>query len=111
MHFNGGFIERLVRFLIGLPMATAYAYVRHFDITWAYGLLVMGGAVMATSFFGENGETEHKRRIYRKGGVLVPARLYSHEARAKLMGQSRRLKLELRATGDRRIAAAKSPCF
>jgi hypothetical protein len=111
MHFNGGFIERTVRFLIGLPMATAYAYVRHFDMSWAYGLLVMGGAVMATSFFGENPESEHQKRASRKGGIVVPSLLFSQEARVKLMTQSNQLDAALRARSEGTLPAAKRSCF
>jgi len=49
---NVGWVERSVRLLIGLPMAVSYVYVRHFSMSWSYGLLVVGLMLIATAFWG-----------------------------------------------------------
>jgi hypothetical protein len=46
---NVGWVERTVRFLLGLPTAIAYMYVRHFSTPWADILLVIGLALLATA--------------------------------------------------------------
>jgi hypothetical protein len=47
---NVGWLERTVRLLIGLPTAVSYLYVRHFSITWAYALGLLGIFFLLTAF-------------------------------------------------------------
>jgi len=51
MKCNIGWVEQIVRLLIGLPTAGAYFYVRHFSLLWAVALLVIGVSLMVTAIF------------------------------------------------------------
>ena len=50
---NPGWVERTVRFLIGLPTATAYFYVRHFSMDGAYTFLGLGMLILFTGLLGQ----------------------------------------------------------
>jgi hypothetical protein len=50
-------LETIVRVLIGLPLATAYFYTRHFDTTLAYVFLAAGLMVL-TAALGREFKTE-----------------------------------------------------
>ena len=47
MNTHFGAIESLVRVLVGLPMAVAYFYARHYDSRLAYLFLIVGLALLA----------------------------------------------------------------
>jgi len=51
MRCNVGWVEQVVRFLIGLPTAVSYLYVRHFHPLLSVVLLCTGAALILTAIF------------------------------------------------------------
>jgi len=77
---NGGsprWLMSTVRFLIGLPTATAYFYVRHFSTDWACAFLALGLAIMVTGLLGHDSKAVRKHAAERM--ELAPSPLLSHE--------------------------------
>jgi hypothetical protein len=46
MTANVGWVERVVRILVGLPMAVSFLYVRHYYPGWSFVLLGGGIALL-----------------------------------------------------------------
>ena len=76
---NPGWIERTVRFLIGLPTATAYFYVRHFSMDWAYAYLGFGLVILITGLLGQDPEALQQHAL-EKTGTDVPWANTAHAA-------------------------------
>jgi hypothetical protein len=68
---NLGWLERTVRFLIGLPMATAYFYARHLSMNWAYVWLGIGVAIMMTGLVGHDSHAVYTQEPGKAG--LAPS--------------------------------------
>jgi len=51
MNCNVGWLEQVVRLMIGVPTAGAYFYVRHFSFIWSIVLLVIGVSLLVTAIF------------------------------------------------------------
>lgn len=51
MKCNVGWIDRVVRLLVGLPIAVSYLYIRHFSVGWARAALVLGVWLLITAAF------------------------------------------------------------
>jgi hypothetical protein len=58
VRLSAGWVEQVVRFLIGLPIATAYFYARHFDMTWAYAFLAAGLILLIAGLAGDDSSVE-----------------------------------------------------
>lgn len=52
MKCNVGWVERTVRFLLGLPIVVGYFYVRHFSAVFSYFLLLSGTMLLLTATAG-----------------------------------------------------------
>jgi hypothetical protein len=46
---NVGWVEQIVRVLLGLPTVAAYFYTRHFSPHWSLVLLAIGITLLATA--------------------------------------------------------------
>jgi len=46
---NVGWVEQIVRFLLGLPTVAAYFYVRHYSARWSLVLLAIGITLLITA--------------------------------------------------------------
>jgi hypothetical protein len=51
MKCNVGWVEQIVRLLIGLPIAGAYFYLRHFSLLGSVVALAIGISLMITAIF------------------------------------------------------------
>ena len=51
MRCNVGWVEQVVRLLLGLPTAGSYFYVRHYSVVWSVALLILGVTFLITAIF------------------------------------------------------------
>ncbi len=56
-------IERLVRVLLGLPVAVSYLYLRHFSLFWARSALALGLLMILAAMIPSQRHTDHRSPV------------------------------------------------